>query len=643
MTAIGILNFIAALLELCVPSYALRLVRRFGAGQVGSFVVIAFASLALLHLINPIKVSAPSGLTLSIVYGVASMLLLVGMGHTETVCRQRQQTLVEQESLRVRLDSEARERAEGLMKIKTEMAQEIVRLQQQLQVALASERQYRLLFSQNPHPMWLFDLRSGRILAGNVAALTQYGFTQQEFAGLAARDLLAREAAEAFMADAAKPCSSLEGRGIWRHRRKDRSALDVEVVAMDLRFGDTPARLIFAEDIGPRLQREADLCEEQRMRILRRVAEGVAHHFGQILSVVEGQAGLVCEGGQKARENEHVRELLAETRRGSALIRQLLAMGACEGIQPETVDLNEFIRGKEGLLRRLLGERTSLECHLVEGLQPVFVDSRSLEHIVLNLVLNSRDAMPHGGTIQIYTEAAWVENVQANQRQQIQSTKPGSYVRFKVRDNGCGMSTEIQERIFEPFFTTRADDRAMGLGLATMYGLVKQHGGWIEFASRLQHGTEFSVCLPGVQPRPTTADPEEPDEMPTGRETVLLVEANDRVRDLARHILQRNGYHVIEAEGPATAVVLMEAQVKNVHLLLTDLHFPNGASGRELAVQLLEMNPTIKVLYATAPLSAEDAEPGLLDQAELLLMPYTPDRLIQTVRSCLDGQPQLVV
>jgi PAS domain S-box-containing protein len=233
--------------------------------------------------------------------------------------------------------------------------------------------------------MWLFDLRSGRILAGNLAALNLYGFTQQEFSGLVAKDLLARESTEAFIADAAKPCSSFEPRGIWRHRRKDRSVLDVEVMATDLRFGDCPARLIFAEDIGPRLLRESELCEGQRMRILRRVAEGVAHHFGQILSVVEGQTTLVCEGRENPSEKEHLQQILAETRRGSALIRQLLAVGACEGIQPEPLDLNEFIRAKDGLLRRLLGERISLELRLVEGLQPALVDSRTVEHVILNL------------------------------------------------------------------------------------------------------------------------------------------------------------------------------------------------------------------------------------------------------------------
>src|SRR5579862_5392356 len=259
MTAFGILNFLAALLEICVPSYALRLVRRFGAREAGSFVVISFASLAIIHLVNPIKAWPNSSLALSLLYLGASLLLLIGMGHTETVCLQRQQAQLDEQKLRLKLDAEARERAEDLVKIKHEMAQEIVRLQEQVETLSVSERQYRLFFAQSPHPMWVFDLRTGRVLAGNLAALNQYGFSQKEFTGLASTDLLSREAVEAFQADSARPCSSLEPRGVWRHRRKDRTAIDVEIMEMDLRFGDCPARLIFAQDIGPRMNREADL------------------------------------------------------------------------------------------------------------------------------------------------------------------------------------------------------------------------------------------------------------------------------------------------------------------------------------------------------------------------------------------------
>jgi PAS domain S-box-containing protein len=571
------------------------------------------------------------------VYAGASVLLLIGMGHVETLCQQRQRSQFEEQALRSKLELEARQKAEDLLKIRHEMAQEIVRLQRKVEALTTSERQFRFLFTQHPHPMWIFDLRSSRILAANESALAQYGYTEQEFIALSAKDLMSREAVEAFRADAAKPCCSLESRGVWRHRRKDRTPLDVEVMTVDLRFGDCPARLMFAEDSGPRVSREAELCELERMRILRRVAEGVAHHFGHILTVVEGQAGVLSDGRATTTEAEHLQQVLSETRRGSALIRQLLAVGGCEAIQPGPVDLNAFIREKENLLRRLIGERIGLELHFGEGLAPVQGDVRVLDHILVNLVLNARDAMPHGGSLDIHTEPAWVDPHQM-QRQAHANISPGYFVHLKVQDNGCGMPAEIQEHLFEPFFTTREDDKAMGLGLATIYGAVKQHGGWIECVSHPGHGTEFSVFLPVSRLTSQPETDQEPAVPLANRETILLVETNDQVRDLARHILARNGYRVIEADIPSTAVLLMETQAKNVQLLLTDLNFPDGSSGRDLAQQLRQINGDLKVVYATGPLSTEDTEPALLQEAKLLLKPYTPDRLLQTLASCLGNQ-----
>ena len=631
MTAFGILNFLAMALELCVPSYALRLVRRFGAAQVGSFVIIAFLSLALLHLFNPLKPWLGSGLALSLVYAVASVLLLIGMGHTETVCQQRQQAQVDEENLRRRLDSEARERADDLLKVKHQMAQEIVRLQQHVESLAASERQFRFLFIQHPHPMWIFDLRTGRILTGNEAALNQYGFTQQEFTTLTAKDLVAREANSAFLADAAKPCSGLECRGIWRHRKKDRSSVDVEVLSIDLRFGDCPARLMFTEDVSPRVLRETELCESQRNRILRCVAQGVAHHFGQILSIVEGQAGLLRDAHPDATQADHLEQVLAETRRGSALIRQLLAVGACEAIQPEAIDLNHFLQTQLNLLRRLVGERITIEFQLAEGLPPVLADSRALESIVYNLLLNARDALPHGGNIGIQTDAVWLD---PRQTQRLANSSPGHFIHLTIRDNGCGMSSEVQEHVFEPFFTTRNNAKAMGLGLPSVYGAAKQHGGWIEFVSEAQRGTEFHVYLPAAQLELHVGNVQPAALAPPARGTIMLVEANDRVRDLARHILQRNGYRVIEADGPSTAVLLMESQAANIQLVLTDLTFPSGTGGRELAEQLRQFKNDLKIVYSTGPLAPEDKQPALLE-SKLLLKPYTPDQLLQAVASSL--------
>lgn len=630
MTAFGILNFLAGVLELSVPSYALRLVRRFGAPQVGRFVLIAFVSLALLHLVNPLKSTPGSSLGLSLIYAVASALLLIGMGHIETLCQQRMRVQTEEQHLRLKLDLEARQKAEELVKIRQEMAQELVRLQQQVEALTVSERQYRLLFTQNPHPMWVFDLRSGRILAANESALNQYGFTRQEFTALAAKDLVAREAAQAFLSDAAKPCSSLESRGIWRHRKKDRTFVDVEIMAFDLRFGDCPARLMFAQDTAPRLRREAELCESQKMRILSRMAEGVAHHFSQILTVIEGQASLLGDGGQIGAEP--LQQVLSETRRGSALIRQLLSVGGCQGIQPEAADLNALILGGESILRRLIGDQIALELKLAPGLGPVMADPRLVEHIIVNLLLNARAALSCGGTIEIHTDAFWIEHRQ-NQHQP--NAGSGHFLCLTVRDDGCGIAPEVQEHLFEPFFTTREDDKAMGLGLATIYGAVKQQGGWIEFATEPNRGSKFSVFLPAAQLPRQTNSIQAPAQAPPARETILLVEADDRVRGLAHHILGRNGYRIIEADGPSTALLLMEGQAKDIHLLLTDANFPAGVSGRDLADQLRQTKSDLKVVYTTGTLAAEENQPALVEGGRLLLKPYTPDQLLQTIAAAL--------
>jgi two-component system, cell cycle sensor histidine kinase and response regulator CckA len=634
MSAFGILNLLAAFLELCVPSYAFRLVRRFGSNQVGSFVVIAFSSLALMHVLNPLKAGPNTNTALSLFYGGASILLLIGMGHTETICRQRQQAQDDEQKLRTKLEQDARDRAEDLNTIRQEMAHEIVRLQSQVETLASSDRQYRLLFAQNPQPMWIFDLRTGRILVGNLAALDLYGFSQQEFSGLAAKDLMTREASVAFLADSSKPCSSFEQRGVWRHRRKDRSPVDVEIMALDLRYGDCPARLILAQDVGPRLRNETEMCEAQRMRTLRQLTEGLAHHFGHILGVVEGQAALLQGGLENPLHAEHLKQVLVETKRGDKLIRTLRTAAGCDDFRPLSVDVNQFVREKEGLLRRLVGERIRVEFHPCESMALGFVDPRALEWILVNLVLNARDAIIESGSIGIHTEVVWVDARTSSRRSQ-PPEKPGHYVRMTVSDTGRGMSLEVQEQLFEPFFTTRSDGQALGLGLATILGAVKQHGGWLDWSTRQGQGTELRVFLPAA-PAIDVEAPSSDAALPVPeRETILLVEPNDRVRDLSRHILQKNGHRVIEADGPATAALLMEGQGKSVDVLLTDLKFPQGPGGAELAEQLRLFNPQLKVVYSSGPLSPDDTQPSVLTDAKILFKPYTPERLLRAINSCL--------
>jgi CheY-like chemotaxis protein len=262
----------------------------------------------------------------------------------------------------------------------------------------------------------------------------------------------------------------------------------------------------------------------------------------------------------------------------------------------------------------------------------VLADCRVLEWIVFNLVLNAREALPHGGSIDIHTGAVWID---PRQKQRPPGSNPGHFIHLTIRDNGCGMSAEVQEHLFEPFFSTRADDKAMGLGLASVYGAAKQHGGWVEFTSEPHRGTEFGVYLPVASLVIRTVGVQEPALAPPVRGTIFLVEANDRVRDLARAILERNGYRVIEADSGSTALLLLESQAQTVHLLLTDLAFPSGPGGRELADKLRRAKSDVRVVYSTGSLTPEDNETALLQEAKLLLKPYTPDQLLQTIGSCL--------
>jgi two-component system cell cycle sensor histidine kinase/response regulator CckA len=325
---------------------------------------------------------------------------------------------------------------------------------------------------------------------------------------------------------------------------------------------------------------------------------------------------------------------LTETKRGSLLIRRLRAAGGCDDLQPGTINLNQFVREKEPLLRRLIGERIRLDLHLDDALAPVFADSRALEYVLVNLILNARDAVSNGGAINLRTQTVWIDP-RNNARQSNPDGRPGHFVRLTVSDNGCGMSREVQEHLFEPFFTTRKDGKALGLGLATTHGAIKQHGGWIEWTTEPDRGTELSVFLPAARLADTKPAAALESAPALTRETVLLVESNDQVRDLARHILQRNGYPVIEADSPSTASLLMETLGKNVQVLLTDLKFPQGGSGSDLADQLRQFNPKVRVVYASGPLSPDDTQPSVLEDVKILFKPYTPERLLKAIHSAL--------
>jgi two-component system cell cycle sensor histidine kinase/response regulator CckA len=496
MTGLGVSSWVAGALQLVVPSYAFRLVRRFGTSRVGWFIVTAFGSLALMHLLAPLKPAGAeptAGFTLDLLYVVGSVLLLVGMGHLETLFLERERAEWTEQGLRKKWESRSKEETAELVAAREQLAQELAHREESTKALEASEAQYRSLFVENPQPMWILDLRSCRFLAVNNAGLRQYGFSLEEFMALTGRDLLLPSAVAQFLQDAAKPCSGVETRGIWQHCRKDGTLIDVEITAVDLPYAGTPARLILANDITQRRRRELKLRKAQRMEAIGQVAGGIAHHFNNLFTLIENNVLALRERPLDLQSAELLSHINTAVTRAAGLTRQLLAVGGRQLMWPEPLDLNGLLRNSEPMLRRLVGEHIAIHDTSVRHLPPVLADRRLIEHVIVSLVLNAREAMPGGGTLTLGTAKVHFDEDDTRSDPQIRA---GDFVRLEVRDTGCGMTPQVQSRLFEPFFTTWEVGKGLGLGLASVYGIVSQHSGWIEVSSQAGAGTELRVFLP---------------------------------------------------------------------------------------------------------------------------------------------------
>jgi PAS domain S-box-containing protein len=629
MMSLGIFSWIAGALQLSVPSYALRLIRRFGAARVGWFVVAAFLSLAMLHLLCPIRpfgAAAASGLLLDLVYAVGSTLLVIGMGHIETLCSEREQTQSHEQRLQSEWETRVRKETSDLVRTNEQLLQEIARRDASEKTLQESEAQYRFLFTENPQPMWILDLRTSRFLAVNKAALNQYGFDAEEFLTMPARELLSGEAVDAFLLDVSRPCAGVQSRGTWPHRRKDGSVIDVEITAVDMKYTGWPARLVLASNVTQRRQREDEARQAHKMEIITQVSGGVADHFSTILSSIESNTVSLAQKSQDPAAVDQLKRISAAVTRGSALARQLLAVGGRYSLQLEALDLNSLIRNQTHTLRRLVGERIELQTIYGVRLFPVMADRNLIDHIVLNLVLNARNAMPEGGTITINTSGARVSDSRVESGQPI---KAGEFLRLTVSDTGCGIAPEVQARLFEPFFST---GKGAGLGLASVYGAVRQLSGWIEFKTEVGVGTEFKIYLPFAPASDTYLDGAPHAEASRIRKTILLVEPDDRVRNLAHCVLNWHGYRVIEADSSSTALIFWENQASNIDLLLTDFDLSGEGSGCELASQLQQGKPGLKVIYAVngAPEEAAESQ-ARLEGLQFIAKPYSPEKLLKEV------------
>ena len=392
-----------------------------------------------------------------------------------------------------------------------------------------------------------------------------------------------------------------------------------------------------AEDITELRRTQDQLFRAQKMEAVGRLAGGVAHDFNNLLTAITGHAELVREDLREGdRLREDIEEILNAANRAAVLTKQLLAFSRRQVLAPRVVDLNALVANMDKMLRRLIGEDIDLRTVLGEDLGAVRADPGQLEQVLVNLAVNARDAMPQGGRLTLETGNVELDDAYVHAHEPV---RPGPYVMLAVSDTGTGMTEEVQARIFEPFFTTKEAGKGTGLGLATVYGIVKQSGGYVWVYSEVGRGSAFKVYLPQVDEAPEALTARAPAVGTAGgTETILVVEDEAMVRSLARISLGKRGYRVLEAANGGEALQLTEQHTDPIHLMVTDLVMP-GMSGQELAERLARLRPGMKVLYISGYTDrALMRESVLPPGAAYLEKPFTPDALARKVRAVLDGK-----
>jgi PAS domain S-box-containing protein len=499
-----------------------------------------------------------------------------------------------------------------------------------------AEARFQLLFAQSPHPIWVFDRENYRILEVNVAAVRDYGYSREEFLQMKVTELRLPEDVpefiEIFQSDA--PGKFFRA----RHRRKGGKLMTVQITGQQVEFAGREAEIEIAQDISEKLALEERLRESQKLEAVGTLAGGVAHDFNNLLTVITGYSKLL--GERFAKEDptrKNVEQIAKAAERATMLTRQLLAFSRRQVLQPLQLDLNRVIAdfvGKADPAFR--GKAVQLTTRLLETPATVKADPGQIEEVIMNLVQNSAEAMTRGGEIQI---AAGVTRLEHDKAASL-DVKPGRYATLTVKDTGHGMSEETLSRIFEPFFSTKSD-KASGLGLSTVYGIVRQSDGAVEAESELEKGSTLRVYLPLLESEAEKVRRPGVLEANAGSETILLVEDDADLRDLSRRVLTMNGYRVLAAAHGRDAIRLAEEHSEHIDLMLTDVIMP-GMTGREVAERVQAARPKMKVLYVSGYTDNIIAERGMLTPGMAFLQkPFSPTHLAAKVREVLDA-PQPV-
>jgi two-component system, cell cycle sensor histidine kinase and response regulator CckA len=498
-----------------------------------------------------------------------------------------------------------------------------------------SEARYRRIIETTNEGVWVLDQASKTVFVNRrMSALLGYSAAElanqllldfvHESSRSAVKDciLTGRDQEALSQVEARLVCS--DGKELW-------VLLDAAPVLENDSYAGV---LVMAMDISLRKRLEEQLRQAQKMEAVGNLAGGVAHDFNNLLSVILGYAQIVLadlKPGDPIKAD--LEELNSAGERARDLTKQLLAFSRRQVLEPRTLDLNQVLRGMESMLRRLLREDIELSFLTAAHLGRIFADSGQLEQIVMNLLVNARDAIPASGKITVETVN---HDLSAEYAAAHHGVTAGPYVMLAVSDTGTGMDPATQERIFEPFFTTKNRDGGTGLGLSTVFGIVKQSGGHIWVYSEPGKGTTFRIYLPRTQGPVQKAAPSLFPRDLRGTETILIVEDQEQVRTLMRVILRRQGYNVLEAPNGGEALLICEQFPATIHLLLTDVVMPR-ISGRDLAVRLAPLRPHMGVMFVSGYTENSIVHHGVLDAGVAFLQkPITPEALCRKVRQFLD-------
>ena len=501
----------------------------------------------------------------------------------------------------------------------------------------SSEERFSKAFHESPLPTGIQSVSDQRFLDVNQRLAQITGIKREEMIGRTPAELFLWEKPEQADLWYQSVMKDQVVRDQEANIRDQNGALHEVLVSLSpIALGHQPHLLLLAQDVSERALLERQLRQAQKMEAIGQLAAGVAHDFNNILTVIQGQAGLLRQKlNGHGKETKPLEDISTAAARAGTLIRQLLMFSRKQTMQFRHLDLNQTLSNTINMLERLVGEHVEIVFVPEPSLPAIHADTSMLEQIVLNLAVNARDAMPNGGKIVLNTSVA---SINRGPTASDSERREGQFVCLTFQDNGVGMEPHVLSHIFEPFFTTKAPGDGTGLGLSTVFGVVRQHRGWIEVESKPNEGTTFRVFFPASQQVPEHIERQTDISSPTGTETVLVAEDEDLLREMVVQALKIHGYTVLEAASGRDALEVWEKANQPIDLLFTDMVMHGGILGGELAERLVQKCPTLKVIYTSGyspGMAGKDV--SLMEGRNFLPKPYSIGKLTRFVRECLDN------